>query len=115
MATAPNTIVDLLPRRSALVRSSASCRSEGQVPAANIDLVVLVAASCSSPRRDRRRVVLVAASSTEPALGRIEGLPAPARESSGVRGDPPGGLPGPGQRREATAGGTSRIPDEAGL
>ncbi|WP_374628869.1 ribosome small subunit-dependent GTPase A [Frankia sp. AgPm24] len=58
------TIVELLTRHSALVRSSASGRSEGQVLAANIDIVLVVATL-----------------STEPDLGRLERLLTLAWES----------------------------------
>lgn len=59
-----DTIESLLPRRTAVVRASASRTSHGQVLAANVDVVLVVAAL-----------------SVEPDLGRIERLLALAWES----------------------------------
>ncbi|MCK9898640.1 ribosome small subunit-dependent GTPase A [Parafrankia colletiae] len=52
-------VMEVLPRRSALVRSTASRRSTGQVLAANVDLVLVVAA-LTEPLRPARLERLVA-------------------------------------------------------
>ncbi|OAA28508.1 ribosome biogenesis GTPase [Frankia sp. EI5c] len=63
-------IVEVLTRRTALVRSGASRRSTGQVLAANIDLVLVVAAITESPRPARleRLIALAWESGATPLL-----------------------------------------------
>ncbi|SQD98962.1 putative ribosome biogenesis GTPase RsgA [Parafrankia sp. Ea1.12] len=63
-------VAELLPRRSALVRSSASRRSDGQVLAANIDLVVIVAALSAAPdlARLERLLALAWESGAQPLI-----------------------------------------------
>lgn len=54
VAVAEAAVVAVLPRRSALVRAVASERSDGQVLAANVDVVAIVVSGTAEP--DLRRV-----------------------------------------------------------
>ncbi len=66
----PSLVVQLLPRRTQLVRQAAGLRTEAQVLAANVDTVFLVTAVGQelNPRRIERYLAAIAASGATPVI-----------------------------------------------
>lgn len=90
----PPLLTALLPRRSAIVRSTASARSEGQVLAANVDTAAVVEPLTGrvSPARVERLLALAWESGTTPVvvLTKADRHPAPGRAAAETAAVAPG-------------------------
>lgn len=90
----PPLLTALLPRRSAIVRSTASARSEGQVLAANVDTAAVVEPLTGpvAPARVERLLALAWESGTTPVvvLTKADRHPAPGRAAAETAAVAPG-------------------------